>query len=62
MENNPKNQPKEKIQCEFFDICKHKYININQQVKYHCTDIKSLDESYTYCIIRKKVLDILEGS
>ena len=60
--NNPKNQPKEKkIQCEFFDMCKHKYTNENA-IKYHCNDIKSLEKSYAYCIIRKKVYDILEGS
>jgi hypothetical protein len=46
------------IKCEFFDICTHK--EINGSVKYHCNDIMSLTESYAYCIIRKKVFDILE--
>ena len=60
------------VKCEFFDICKHKFImpknNLitlkkeDLDIKYHCTDIKSLEESFAYCIIRKKVLDILEGS
>jgi len=59
--NNPKNQSKEKkIKCEFLDICKHKYVHENQ-IKYHCTDINSLTESFCFCIIREKILNILEN-
>lgn len=51
---------KKLIQCEFFELCNHK--EINGTTKYHCTDLKSLDDSYAYCIIRKNVLELLGNS
>ena len=35
-------------------MCEHKYTNGNQ-VKSYCTDLKSLKDSFAYCIIRKEV-------
>ena len=52
-------EEEELITCEFIDLCEHKYTNGNNQVKYHCNDLKSLDDSFAYCIIRKEVYKAL---
>ena len=43
---------KELIKCEFVTMCRLRFSTESNQVKSWCNDIKSLDKSSSYCIIR----------
>ena len=47
------------IKCKFVDICKLNTTQLIDQVKPWCSDLRSLEESSSYCIIRTKALKIL---